>query len=208
MQEVSIRRARRSGSLAAAVGGLLDDLQCPIPTQAVRIMLTARGRPVSAEQLSRLAAYQREDFQRTRFPPPLCWALDPDGSPALPRWWARGDWRLMRRVRTPDGTPIWCASLAVRLCAELADSAQPNSDLVTLTLGLASLALDTSRIFDLPMSPEGWLRLRQEIYAPHMGALNNRTGATREQYDAEAALTASDMSGFDLMFGRASAVPA
>jgi hypothetical protein len=160
-------------------------------------------RPVTAEQLSRLAAYQREDFRRTGMPPPLCWALDPDGSAAIPRWWARGDWRLMRRIRTEDGTPIWFASLATRLCLYLADRADaPDPELAILTRGAANLALGGERDFDLPMSKDEWMKLRQEVYAPHLGALNNRTGGTRKQYEAEAALTAGDMSGFELLFGR------
>jgi hypothetical protein len=47
-----------------------------------------------------------------------------------------------------------------------------------------------------------WLELRQKVYAPYGGALNNQTGGTRQQYDAEKSLTASGLSGFELLFGR------
>jgi hypothetical protein len=201
--ELSLRRARRPDSLASVVIELLDDYQCPISTSAVRVILNARGRRVTAEQLSRLAAYQREDFQRTRMPPPLCWAINPDGSAAVPRWWARGHWRLLRRVRTEDVTPIWYATLATRLCVELANQTnQPDPEFATFVLGAANLALGGNLTFDVPMSKDDWLHLYQQVYAPHNGALNNRTGGTSEQYEAERAFNAGDMSGFELMFGR------
>ncbi|MGO9248347.1 MAG: hypothetical protein ACLP7W_07095 [Solirubrobacteraceae bacterium] len=182
---------------------MLDDFQCPISTPAVRVILNARGRAVTAEQLGRLAAYQREDFQRTRMPPPLCWALNPDGSAAVPRWWARGHWRLLRRLRTEDATPIWFATLATRLCLDLANQTIPlDPEFATFVLGAANLALGGGLSFDVPMSKAEWLHLYKEVYAPHHGALNNRTGGTSEQYEAEKALNASDSPGLDLLFGR------
>ncbi|MDE3075034.1 MAG: hypothetical protein KGJ86_06355 [Chloroflexota bacterium] len=200
--ELRLRRARHPDSLAAAVIELLDDFQRPISTSAVRIILNARGRPVTAEQLSRLAAYQREDFQRTRMPPPLCWALDPDGSAAVPRWWARGDWRLMRRIRTEDVTPIWFATLAVRLCRDIGNqTGTPDPELAVLARGAANLALGGSLTFELPMSQQDWLDLCREVYDHWDGAMNNLTGGTREQYDAEEALK-GDHTGFDVLFGR------
>jgi hypothetical protein len=205
--QLPLRRARRPDSLAAAVAELLDELQCPISTQAVRIILNDRGRAVTAEQLSRLAAYQREDFSRTRMPPPLSWALNLDGSAAVPRWWAQGDWRLLRRLKTKDVTPIWFATLATKLCIDLAERIDPPSAVVTLTLGAANLALGGGEEFHLPMSKRDWMDLRQQIYAPYMGALNNRTGGTAEQYEAEAVLNSGDVSGFDLLFGRSQTPP-
>src|ERR1700678_4022158 len=147
--ELPVRRSRRPDSLASAVIELLDDYQCPISTQAVRVVLNARGRPVTAEQLSRLAAYQREDFRRTRMPPPLCWAINPDISAAVPRWWARGHWRLLRRIRTEDVTPIWYATLATRLCRDLANqNTTPRPEFATFVLGAANLALGGNLTFD------------------------------------------------------------
>ncbi len=201
--ELALRRARRPDSLAAAVIELVDDLQCPISTQAVRIILNARGRPVTAEQLGRLAAYQREDFQRTRMPPPLSWAINPDGSAAVPRWWAGGDWRLLRRLRTEDSVPIWCATLAVRLCRDIANQlGEPGPELALLARSAANVALGGGRTFELPISKQDWGDLCTDVYGPHNGALNNRTGGTAEQCEAEAALKASGAPGLDLLFGR------
>jgi hypothetical protein len=198
---LQLRRTRRPESLARAVIELLDDYQCPISTQAVRVILTARGRPVPAERLSRLAAYQREDFERTRMPPELCWVLRPDGVAVTPRWWARGHWRLLRRIQTDDVMPIWYATLATRLCHDLASQrGGPDPHLANLALAAANAALWGRRTFELPASKEDWMRIYREVYAPHNGALNNRTGGTAEQYEAEKALHAAQ--GFNPLFGR------
>jgi hypothetical protein len=198
---LQLRRTRRPDSLAKAVIELLDDYQCPISTKAVRVILTARGRPVPAERLSRLAAYQREDFERTRMPPELCWTLKPDGSAVTPRWWAHGHWRLMRRIQTDDVTPIWYATLATRLCRDLANRrsvADPH--LANLALAAANAALWGRRTFEHPASKEDWLHIYQQVYAPHNGALNNRTSGTSEQIAAEKTLSAAQ--GFNPLFGR------
>jgi hypothetical protein len=202
MPTLQLRRARRPDSLARAVIELLDDYQYPLSTQAVRVILTARGRPVPAERLSRLAAYQREDFERTRMPPELCWALKTDGSAVIPRWWARGSWRLMRRIQTNDAMPIWYATLATRLCRDLADQrGVPDPNLANLALAAANAALWGRRAFELPASSDDWMRLYREVYAPHNGALSNRTSGTLEQIDAEKALS-SGAPGFNPLFGR------
>ncbi len=201
--ELPRRRARRPNSLSTAVADLLEDIQCPVPTSAVRVILTARGRPVTAEQLSRLAAYQRQDFERTRVAPLLCWAVDPQGAAVFPRWWALGDWRLLRRIKTEDVVPIWFATLATRLCSEIAKQpSRSTPEFATLARGASSLALGEGQTFDLPMSSEEWLELRQRVYAPYGGALNNQTGGTQEQYEIEKSLTSNGLSGFELLFGR------
>jgi hypothetical protein len=201
MSTLQLRRTRRPESLAKAVIDLLDDYQCPISTQAVRVILTARGRPVPAERLSRLAAYQREDFKRTRMPPELCWTLTPDGVAVTPRWWARGQWRLLRRIQTDDVMPIWYATLATRLCHDLANQrGVPDPHLANLALAAANAALWGRRTSELPASKEDWMHIYQEVYAPHNGALNNRTGGTAEQYEAEKALNAAQ--GVNPLFGR------
>jgi hypothetical protein len=201
--EISLRRARRPDSLASSVAKLLDDFQCPISTQATRLILISRGRTVTAEQLSRLAAYQREDFQRTRLPPPLCWAINPDGSPVIPRWWTRGNWRLLRRIRTEDARRIWSANLAIRLCLDFANQvvAQPQ-ELVSFACGAATLALGGGQIFEIPMTQDQWLDLHHEVYALHKFDLNNLSDGTAEQHETEKSLKAAERPGADLLFGR------
>ncbi len=202
MSGVAVRRARRPDSLAASVTAILDELGCPVSTTAMRVMLNDRGRAVTAEQLGRLAAYQREDFLRTRYAPELCSALDPDGTASNPRWWARGEWRLQRRVLTEDVRPIWLATLAEKVCMDLAE--RPDSRdgaIVSLALGAVAQALG-SRYFDVPASRDEWLSLRRQVYEPYMGAFANSAGATSGQHDAEARLQADGLSGFELLFGR------
>ena len=181
---------------------LLDDFQCPISTSAVRVILNSRGRGVTAENLSRLAAYQREDFLRTRVPPELCSVLEPDGSAANPRWWARGEWRLDRRILTEDVKPIWIATLAERLCFDLAHRKLRDDAIVNLALG-AVAQVTGGRYFDVPLSGEDWMALRASVYAPYIGAFSNRAGATSQQHESEARLLAAGLSGFELLFGRA-----
>jgi hypothetical protein len=196
------RRARQPESLASQVIGLLEDLQSPIPTDAVRVILNDRGRAVTAEQLGRLAAYEREMWLRTLSPPTLCSAIDPNAATVKPRWWALGHWRLQRRIMTDDVRPIWFAALGERLCLELADrnSAQV-SPLATLALACAARVLG-GEYFDVPLSSEAWLGLRHRIYAPYNGALNNRGGGTGEQGEAEARLVEARLPAVDLYFGR------
>ena len=201
------RRARQPDSLAASVTSILDELQCPVATPAMRVILTDRGRDTKAEQLGRLAAYQREDFQRTHTPPPLCWTIEPDGTATTPRWWARSDWRLGRRIRTEDASKIWLAHLAVRLTTDLAERPRDrDAAVITLALGTVARVLGP-QVFDVPTTTDEWMQLRADVYGPYQGALNDRAGLTGQQSDAEARLTSRRASGFDLLFG-ASAEPA
>jgi hypothetical protein len=197
------RRARRPDSLAAAVVGILEEFQCPVPTDAMRVILNDRGRRARAEHLGRLAAYEREDFLRTRMPPRLCSVIDRDARAVRPRGWALGEWRLQRRIITEDVRPIWFATLAVRLCLDLADRREPpGSPIDTLALGSAARAIGPQH-FDVPMSREEWMALRERVYAPYTGALNNLDGPTGEQYAAEARLMSAGTPAVDLYFGRA-----
>ena len=196
------RRARREGSLAAAVGVILDDFQCPVSTTAMRVVLNDRGREVTAEHLGRLAAYQREDFLRTRYPPELCWALAPDGTAVKPRWWARGTWRLQRRILTKDVHPIWTAILAERLCFDLAERPD-NRGRAIVSLALGSVSQVVGRSIELPTSGAEWVDLRTEVYEQHLGVFGNLAGATFEQQEAERRLQGEGLSAFDLLFGRA-----
>jgi hypothetical protein len=201
MEQVSTRRARRPESLAVRVSSVLDELQCPIATPAMRIILGDRGSAVRAEHLSRLAAYQREDFLRTHVPPELCWTIEPDGKPTTPRWWARPDWRLERRIRTEDVSRIWHARLAEWLSIDLSRSpAGRDSAIITLALGSAALALG-SQVFDVPRTEDDWVALHEQVYGPYQGALNNRAGVTRQQAEAEIRLISEGRSSFDLLFG-------
>lgn len=170
----------------------------------MRVILTDRGRDTKAEQLSRLAAYQREDFQRTHTPPPLCWTVEPDGTATTPRWWALSHWRLGRRIRTKEASQIWLAHLASWLTMDLAERPRDrNAPIITLALGTAARVLGP-RVVDVPTTKDEWMQLRAAVYDPYQGALNNLTGITAQQAEAEARLRTRSASGFDLLFGASS----
>jgi hypothetical protein len=75
-----------------------------------------------------------------------------------------------------------------------------DSAVVTLALGTAARILGP-RVFDVPTTREEWMQLRAAVYSPYQGALNNLTGLTGQQADAEARLASPMASGFDLLFG-------
>ena len=199
--EAASRRARRGDSLAAAVVDLVDDVQCPVPTTAVRMILTDQGRQVSAEQLGALAAYERQDYARTRIPPRLCSVIDQNATALKPRWWVRGDWRLERRIMTAESKPIAMTAIAVHLCRHLADRAErADPTLISYTLGLANQLLDL-RYFETPLSANDWMALHTRLYAPYNGAPNNLGGYTSDQHAAADQLRAANLPGLALLFG-------
>jgi len=199
---LGLRRTRSDNSLAAAVVEVLTEFQVPVATQAVRVLLTDRGRTVTAEHLSRLAAYEREDFLRTRLPPRVCSVIDVDANLISPRWWALGDWRLQRRIRTDDAKTIWLAVLGERLCHKLSDRHGPSQQLKNLALSTVARLLPEERYFESPLSRDDWLDLRRQIVEAHPGATHSLDGASSEQSEAEAKLKAAQTPAVDLYFGR------
>jgi hypothetical protein len=196
----SSRRIRHPDSLAASVAELLEDYGFPLPTYAVRVILVDRGRSVTAEHLGRLAAYERTDFLRTGLPPRLCSAIDTNGYSVVPRWWVRADWRLQRRILAHDVRQKWLASLAGRLCAELAGRQEPpGSEIATLALW-AIARLDLGRYFDVPCSAEDWMQLRGLVVSAY--PVHSLDGATDTQRDAEQRFIAGGLSTVELYFGR------
>jgi hypothetical protein len=176
-------------------------MQHPVPTAAVRLILLDSGRAVTAEQLGRLAAYERHDYARTRMPPRLCSAIDSNGVALNPRWWARGDWRLERRIITPDAVPGALAVLAVHLCRHHADAGSRTSpELVAYTVGIANRVVHPEQV-DTPASPNEWMNLHTRIYGLYMGVLSNLSGTTPNQDAAAGNLRAAGLPGLALLFG-------
>jgi hypothetical protein len=199
----AMRRARRAGSLAALTAELLNDYNVPLPTHAVRILLNDSGRHrVTAEHLSRLAAYERDDFLRTRMPPRLCSVIDTHATRVRPRWWACGEWRLQRRILTEDAKLIWLAVLGIRLCEDLSgrDNA-PGGEVRTLALGTIARLIPERDFFD-PLASGDWLNLRRQLVDAHPGATHTLEGPTSAQHDAEETLKSGDTPAVDLYFGR------
>jgi len=197
-----MRRARRPDSLAAAIVELLETFQSPLPTHAVRILLTDQGRTVTAEHLARIAAYERDDFLRTRMPPRLCSVIDADALLVSPRWWANGSWRLQRRILTQDTKSLWIAMLAERLCRDLAQRPEPGRrEVVTLALwAVAQLGLQNH--VDVPLTRDDWLNLRALVVNAHPGVTHSLDSPTTEQHAAEERLNAAGLPAVDLYFGK------
>src|ERR1041384_5352358 len=90
-----------SESLPDLVAEILAATEVPVATTPVRILSSVmRGERVTAERLSRVASFERESFVKTRKPPRLCQAINPDGTAPRRRVWASGDWRTARRIIT------------------------------------------------------------------------------------------------------------
>jgi len=197
----SLQRARRPNSLAASLVELLNDYGFPLPTHAVRIILTDRGRPVTAEHLASLSAYERTSLLRTRVPPRLCSVIDAEAYAITPRWWARGDWRLQRRIQTDDAKQLWQARLADRLCIELASRQTPPAPEEITRLAFETITkLGLECYFDVPCSSEDWMTLRGLVVNAHPS--HSIDGPTEDQYHAEQRLKAASLPAVDLYFGR------
>lgn len=198
---VAVRRAPRPESVTSAILDLLDEGQTPLPTRSVRILLGDRGRPVTAEHLGRVAAYERDAYLRTLMPPRLCSAIDPSGRLVTPRWWARGDWRLQRRILTPDVKSLWLARLADRLCWDLSRRDRAASpDVQTLALwAVAKVVLE--RHFETPQSRDDWAQLRALVVEKQPGVTHSLDGATGKQAVAEEQLIAANLPAVERYFG-------
>lgn len=164
--------------------------------------MNARGRPVTAEHLSRVAAYERNAFESTFLPPRLCWAITPNAEMVSPRWWARAEWRLQRRILTEDVQALWFATLAERWCYQLGSNEIPMTEpTTTLALGTATRLLG-NRYFDVPTSPSAWMALRTEIVEAHPGVTHSLGAPTSGQRNAEESLLKAGTAATDLYFGR------
>ncbi|MDO8184681.1 hypothetical protein Q5424_04950 [Conexibacter sp. JD483] len=196
------RRQPRADSLPTAIGEILDKFEVPIPTSAMRLLLGARlGEPVAAGRLSRIAAFERDAFLRTNLPPRLCCAIDADAAAISPRIWARGSWRLQRRVMTDDVVSIWSAALAERLCADLSQqTGSVDGQLAQLAVAAAARVIGPARTF-APTSSDEWLELRAGVVQAEGSVINNRAGATPQQVGAETAFQRANLPGVRLYFG-------
>jgi hypothetical protein len=111
-------------SLPATLAAILDTIAVPLPTATIRAIAAAalRDREVTSQGIGRVAAYEEESFRRRRDGAPrFSWVIDADGIAATPRVWARGTWRLSRRILTEDAVGNWTVTMAIFLAGEMAD---------------------------------------------------------------------------------------
>jgi hypothetical protein len=194
-------RARRSGAVATEIEELVESFGVPLPTAAVRVLLADRGRPTSAEHLARVAAGERAALLRTGAAPRLCAAVAPDGARITPRWWARGDWRPLRRIRTADAEPLWSGKLAEGICADLIARRRPASPelaaLVHATMASLGLGDELARLPD----PGDWADVRALLLDHDPDAVFAHEVTTPQQREAQDALLAADLSAAARYFG-------
>jgi hypothetical protein len=197
-----LRRARREGAVATVIEELVESFGVPLATPAVRALLADRGRPTSAEHLARVAAGEQTELLRTRMPPRLAMVIAPDGARVSPRWWAGGDWRLLRRISTEDALAPWRSRLVAQICSELIGRRRPAAaELVTLVRAtMAQLDLD-GELMRLP-DIDDWQAVQALLLDNYPGVVVTHDVSTPEQYEAEAALLAADLPATARYFGR------
>lgn len=185
---MSARRTRRSDSIPTVLRSILNDAQIPLPTEAMRVLAAERlEREISSEQLARVIAYEREDFLRTRMPPLLCSVIDRRAVALRPRVWALGEWRLARRIATPDTATRWQGGLALELLDLVLLRFPPASEkLRSLTLEATARVLGPVAAY-IPGERAQWEELRREVAAQAYDF--SPASHTSQQADAEQLLT-------------------
>lgn len=151
-----------------------------------------------AERLGRILGYERQSFLKRRRPPRLAVALTPDARPAQPQRLADGDWRLGRRIVTPDALPGQAAALGVRLCERIREVPEAWELLWPHIQDAARDAFEW-----IPASSSDWSSLHHRFLRTRprsIGALSP------EQRDAEQALQSQRISGLVQYFGSDEAV--
>ncbi len=196
------RRARRNDSIPTVLRSILDDAEIPLPNEVIRALATERlERAISSEQLARVIAYEREDFLRTRMPPLLCSVIDRRAVALRPRIWALGEWRLARRIATPDTEDRWQGGLALMLLDQvLLRFPLASERLRSLTLEATARVLGPVAAY-IPGERGQWQDLRREVATKAHDF--SPASHTAQQVEAEQTLTAYEppIAASSLYFG-------
>ncbi len=188
-------------SLPSILAAILDALQVPVPSAALRALAAAAlpDRKVNAEALGRIAAYSQDSYLRTKGTPRFAWVLDADGGIVRPRIWARGSWRLARRIYTDAAESHWTIVLAAHLCRRMVEGTREERD----ALGAVSLETVGSvlgpRGIDLPGERAEWAMLAEQV-----ARRLHPTGPAHplsDQTAAETRLEARGLPTYSLYFG-------
>jgi hypothetical protein len=176
----------------------LAQVGSPVPTTTLRALVASEtGRALPAERLGRVLGYERQTFLKTRRPPRIALALTPDGRPASPQHLSDGDWRLVRRILTPDAVPAQAAALGVRLCSRAREDPVVREILAPHVQTAARSAFGSAADELLAVDPD-W----GDLYYRFLAAQPHGIGSyTAEQRDAERALEAQHISGLARYFG-------
>lgn len=187
-------------SLPAALAAALDAVQVPIPAAALRALAAAAvpQQNVTAERLGRIAAYEEETVLRSRKAPRFCWVLAEDGVAPSPRIWARGEWRLARRLMTEDAAPRWNVALAMLLAGQMASGTDgAREELHKVAAEAAGRVLGPIAMYP-PGSREEWAEIQRAI-APHQHPLG--PAGTSHAQDEAAKRLETQLTSYNLYFG-------
>lgn len=178
---------------------VLAEAAVPLTTAVMRTLASVlREEDVSAERMGRVASFERENFLKSRQPPRLCSAIFPDGTAPAKRIWARGDWRLARRVIAPDSESAWLASAGIYVCNLILDHGLEDERLGPLAHELAARSIGPIAAY-FPGSVQQWEELRRALRQLPVGP--GVATHTREQGAAEVSLQGAELTPFSLYFG-------
>jgi len=190
-----------SPSLPAALEAILDAVQVPVPSGTLRALadVALRDRDVTAQALGRVAAYEEESFLRQRNTPRFCWAVDKSGAALSPRIWARGSWRLERRILTEDAFQNWSVTLAVFLTDKMAKSDEhARTSLAKASMEAVARVVGPVALY-LPGPREEWAAFHAEMLTrQHPIGPEAFTG---EQLETAKQLQETGSTPFSLYFG-------
>jgi hypothetical protein len=165
----------------------------------MRVIVSAmRGEEVSAERMSRVASAEREALANTGEPPRLCSAILPAGTAPPRRIWAKGSWRLARRIITKDAEPAWYARTGLTICDLVLRRQVEDSRLSLLGHELAVRSIGAAHAFE-PQNDRQWEELRGAFASFPMGP--GISTHTNEQGEAERSLIEAGFGTFALFFG-------
>jgi hypothetical protein len=186
---------------------ILDSVGVPIPAGAIRALAAAAlpERQVTAEALGRVAAYAEESFLRNQGALRFAWVIDPSGVAPKPRIWARGTWRVSRRIRTEEAVQMWQAVLAHHMCNRMIQ----GNELEQAKLGEVALEA-VGRVLGpialhLPAKAEDWDSMRAQL-APTALHPVGVAHPFASQASAEARLENQGFTPYALLFGAGATV--
>jgi hypothetical protein len=205
----SLQQPEARPSLPATLEAVLDTIGVPLPTTALRVIAAAalRDRDVTPQGLGRVAAYEQESFRRRPDGAPrFSWGLLPNGVAATPRIWARGGWRLSRRIVTEDAIGNWAVTLAIFLAEQMANGDDRTREtLGKVALEEASRVLGPIAVYEQGSRPE-WVEFQANL-AKHQHPIGPEA-PTVEQTAAANELEAQELTPYSLFFGVSDVLPA
>lgn len=186
-------------SLPAALAVVLDSAQVPMPAGALRALASTLvpDQNVTAERLGRVAAYEEQAVLKSRKTPRFCWVINEDGVAVGPRIWARGDWRLARRVMTEDAVEQQ-VTLALLLSQQMVEGTEAaRSQLHSVAMEAIAHVLGPCAMYP-PGSRDEWTEFHRAV-ASRQHPLG--PAATTDSQNRAAERLEAQLTPYSLYFG-------